>query len=536
MTKKIFSALSWVGVALVGAAVAVQWRLPDYDQYARYAAFAGLALVLLYVASQWREIGASFQKRNTRLGTIASASVLIVLGLLVFANLLSNRYNKRWDLTENRQYSLSDQSVKLMQGLKSPAKFIVFDKEDQFDRYRTRLTEYQYNSRQVQIDYVDPDKTPVKAKEYKIEQYGTIVVEYMGRTERVTNNTEQDLTNALIKVLNPQAKKVYFLAGHGEKDPGKSDRDGYSTIADSLKRDNYEFDKLVLAQTNEIPKDCTVLVVAGPRTDLLEQEVPLIEEYLKSRTGKLLVLLDPPDDFKQPQQWPRLTGLLKQWGINATSSVVVDVSGRTSVMTVPVAAPPYPTHAITNNFGLITMYPMVRAVIPETAAPDKRSGQSFIQTAQRSWAETDFKELAAATNDNNVNALKPEPDKGDIAGPVSIGVATAVQSTANTQKDAKADAKPDEGAPKPETRVAAIGDSDFAANNYLGVEGNRDLFMNTVNWLSQQESLISIRPRDASDRRLTLTANITSAIFWLSIFIIPAAVLGAGVLAWWRRR
>ena len=114
MTKKIFSALSWVGVALVGAAVAVQWRLPDYDQYARYAAFAGLALVLLYVASQWREIGASFQKRNTRLGTIASASVLIVLGLLVFANLLSNRYNKRWDLTENRQYSLSDQSVKLM--------------------------------------------------------------------------------------------------------------------------------------------------------------------------------------------------------------------------------------------------------------------------------------------------------------------------------------------------------------------------------------------------------------------------------------
>jgi ABC-type uncharacterized transport system involved in gliding motility auxiliary subunit len=135
-----------------------------------------------------------------------------------------------------------------------------------------------------------------------------------------------------------------------------------------------------------------------------------------------------------------------------------------------------------------------------------------------------------------VNALKPETDKGDIGGPVSIGVATAVQSTANTQKDAKADAKPDDNAPKPETRVAAIGDSDFAANNYLGVEGNRDLFMNTVSWLSQQESLISIRPREASDRRLTLTANITNAIFWLSIFIIPAAVLGAGAATWWRRR
>ena len=537
--KRVFSILSWVGVALVAAALVVQRAKPEWDQYARYAAWAGLALVLLYVASQWREIAAQFQKRNTRYGTIASASVLIVLAIVVFANMTSQRYNKRWDLTSNKQYSLSDQSVKLLASLKTPVKFIVFDKEDSFDRYRTRLSEYSYNSRQVQVEYVDPDKTPVKAREYKIEAYGTIVVEYMGRTERVTNNNEQDLTNALIKVMNPQAKKVYFLAGHGEKDPAKSERDGYSTIADSLKRDNYQFDKLVLAQTNEIPKDATVLVIAGPRTDLLEQEVPLISEYLTSRTGKLLVLMDPPDDFKQPQQMPRLTGLLKEWGINATQSVVVDVSGRTSVATVPVAAPPYPTHAITNDFGLVTMFPMVRAMLPETA-PQKHSGQTFLQTAARSWAETDFKELVAASSDSgNASALKSETDKGDFAGPVSIGVATEVASTAEPPKplgDVGKTDKPDDNAPKPETRVAAIGDSDFAANNYLGIEGNRDLFMNTVNWLAQQESLISIRPREPTDSRLTLTANIRSAMFLLSIFVIPALVLGAGIFAWWRRR
>jgi ABC-type uncharacterized transport system involved in gliding motility auxiliary subunit len=537
--KKIFSILSWVGVALVAGAVAVNLNIipvksPNADQYARYAAWAGLVLVLLYVASQWREIAAQFQKRNTRYGTIAGASVLIVLALVVFVNMTSQRYNKRWDLTSNKQYSLSDQSVKLLTSLKSPVKFIVFDKEDSFDRYRTRLSEYAYNSRQVQVDYVDPDKTPVKAREYKIEAYGTIVVEYMGRTERVTNNAEQELTNALIKVMNPQAKKVYFLAGHGEKDPAKSERDGYSTIADSLKRDNYQFDKLVLAQTNEIPKDTTVLIIAGPRTDLLEQEVPLINEYLTSRTGKLLVLMDPPDDFKQPQQMPRLAGLLKEWGINATQSVVVDVSGRTSVATVPVAAPPYPTHAITNDFGLVTMFPMVRAMLPETA-PQKRSGQSFLQTAARSWAETDFKELATGEG----SSIKAETDKGDITGPVSIGVATEVASTETPSKplgDVGKTDKPDDNAPKPETRVAAIGDSDFAANNYLGIEGNRDLFMNTVNWLAQQESLISIRPREPSDSRLTLTANIRSALFLMSIFVIPALVLGAGVFTWWRRR
>src|SRR5689334_15513339 len=145
--KRILSALSWVGVVLVAGAVATQWKYPDYDRYARYAAIAGLVLVLLYVASEWRNIAAQFQKRNTRMGTMASASVLIVLGLLIFVNLTSNRYNKRWDLTENRQYSLSDQSVKLLKGLTSPVKLIVFDQETNFDRFRTRLTEYAYNSR-----------------------------------------------------------------------------------------------------------------------------------------------------------------------------------------------------------------------------------------------------------------------------------------------------------------------------------------------------------------------------------------------------
>ena len=127
-----------------------------------------------------------------------------------------------------------------------------------------------------------------------------------------------------------------------------------------------------------------------------------------------------------------------------------------------------------------------------------------------------------------------EPEKGDTPGPVSIGV--AVSAAAPTPEPPAGTEKPADEAPKPETRVAAIGDSDFVANAYLGIEGNRDLFMNALNWLAQQENLIAIRPRDASDRRLTLTANKTAGIFWLSIFIIPAAVLGAGAYSWWRRR
>jgi ABC-type uncharacterized transport system involved in gliding motility auxiliary subunit len=531
MTQRILSILSWVGVVLVFGALVVRFTKPEWDQYATYGAYAGLALVLLYTLGQWREIVAFFRRRNARYGTIAAVSVVVVLGILAAINYLSDRRNKRWDLTENKQYSLSEQSMKLLGSLSAPTRFMVFDQATSLDRFRPRLDAYKYGSSQVNVEYVDVDKDPVKTKEYKVDTYGTIVVEYMGRTERVTTDSEQDITNALIKVVNPTAKKVYFLSGHGEKDPASSDkRIGYSAIADSLKRDNYEFASLALAQTNEIPMDATLLVIAGPRTDLLEQEVPLINNFLTSRSGKLLVLFDPPENLKQPASMQRLTGLLDEWGIKATETVVLDVSGLTSNPTAPVAAPPYPAHAITNNFGFITAFPLVRALQAETS-PQKRSGQTFLQTASRSWAE---KTLASLSDEKN--PVSADPAQGDLPGPVSIGVATSVPAPTPDPLPAANTKKPEDEPKKPETRVAAIGDSDFIANAYLGVEGNRDLFMNTVNWLAQQENLIAIRPKEPSDRRLTLTENKTMAILLLSIFVIPGVVLGAGVYSWWRRR
>jgi ABC-type uncharacterized transport system involved in gliding motility auxiliary subunit len=533
MIKRILGILSYVGMALVFGALAVRFFQPDWDQYAIYAAWTGLGLVVLYTLGQWREIAAHFSQRNARYGALAGIGVVVVLGILVAVNYLSNRRSVRWDLTENQQYTLSEQSVKLLRSLTAPVTVLVFDQESNFERFRPRLESYRYNSAQLQIEYIDADRNPVRTRQYNVDTYGTIVLEYMGRTERVTSDAEQDLTNALIKLLNPQERKVYFLSGHGEKDPGSSEREGYSSVGDLLKRDNYQFENLVLAQTNEIPMDATVLVIAGPTTDLLEQEVPLISEYLGTRNGKLLVLFDPPESFTQPREMPRLAGLLKEWGITATSTVVVDLSGRTSVATVPVSAPPYPAHAITEDFGLITMFPLTRAITAATDAPNGRTGQSFVQTAARSWAETSLATL------ENPEKLASEPESGDIAGPVSIGVAVAVPAAAPEppkEPPAEGTEKPAEDAPRPETRVAAIGDSDFAANAYLGIEGNRDLFMNVVNWLAQQQNLIAIRPREAADRRLTLTANAQLAMFWIPIFIIPALVLGAGVFTWWRRR
>lgn len=524
--KRILSVLSYLGMALVFGALAVRIFRPEWNQYAVYASWTGLALVLLYTLGQWREIAAYFRSRNARYGAIASVSVLVVLGILVAVNYVSAKQNKRWDLTANRQYSLSEQTVRLLRELDAPVKFVVFEQEVNMERFRARLNEYQYHSDQVAVEYIDPDRKPVPAREYEVDRYGTVVVEYMGRRERITSDSEQDLTSALVKVLNPAEKRVYFLAGHGEKDPSDTERTGYSAIIDALRQDNYEWERLIIAQTNSIPENATVLIMAGPRTDLLEGEDTLIREYLSNRQGKLLVMLDPPEDFKKPSTLPRLDALLTEWGINATSSVVVDVSGLTKVATIPVAAPPYPSHPITDRFELITMFPVTRAVIPATDAPAERTAQPFVQTTARAWAETDLSTLDPPDN------LAPEPERGDTAGPVSIAAAVAVAAKAD------AAAEPTEGEPQqsPETRVAVIGDSDFVANAYLGIEGNRDLFMNTVNWLAQQESLIAIRPKEAADRRLTMTANQVTAMAWMSIVIVPALVLGAGVYTWWRRR
>jgi len=175
------------------------------------------------------------------------------------------------------------------------------------------------------------------------------------------------------------------------------------------------------------------------------------------------------------------------------------------------------------------MFPLVRAIAPVSPLPEGRSPQPFLQTHQRSWSETTMTQL------ENPDTLAPETDKGDTTGPVTIGMAVAVAGKA-PEPAKPAEGAPAEPPPAPETRVAAVGDSDFATNAYLGVEGNRDLFMNAVSWLAQQESLISIRPREASDRRLTLTPAQITLMFWLSIVVIPGAVLGTGVYTWWRRR
>jgi ABC-type uncharacterized transport system involved in gliding motility auxiliary subunit len=467
-----------------------------------------------------------FSRRHARYGTLAGVSIVVVLGILVAINYIGARQNKRWDLTVNKQFSLSDQSRNVAVKLDAPLQVRVFAQEPEFPSFRDKLKEYEYASKNVSVEYIDPDKKPSIARQYQIQQYGTIVFEYKGRTERITASTEQDLTNAIIKVVSGQQRKIYFTQGHGERDTASQDREGYGSIAGALGRENYGVDKVVIAQAGSVPADASMVIVAGPRIDFFPNEVEALKTYL-GKTGKLLMELDPPD---KPDSQPltNLIALAHDWGMDVGNNVVVDASGMGRLIgtdaSVPVVAS-YPPHAITERFNFLTAFPLARSVTPVMGGVNAHIAQTFLETGPKSWAEADIRGMLTT------GEVSIDESKGDKKGPVPIGaVVTAAASAPDAAKP------PADTASKAETRVAVIGDSDFAANAGLGIQGNRDLFLNTVGWLSQQENLIAIRAKEPDDRRITLTATQQNNILWLSLLIIPGFIFASGVYTWWRRR
>ncbi len=538
MANRIFGIIGWIGTALVFGAVAARFFAPPWgwwsDQYATYMAWAGLASVLLYMAGQWRDVATFYKGRGARYGTMSMVSIVVFLGILIAVNYLSIRQNKRWDFTANQVYSLSDQTIKVLKTLDAPVTFVVFDKETNFDRFRDRLDEFTYHSTNVKTEYVDPDREPTRAKEAAIQAYGTILIQYKDRTERVTSAEEQTLTNGLIKAVTGATRKVYFTQGHGEKDTAATDRTGLSTIAQALSSDNYAVETLVLVQQKTVPADATVVVIAGPSTDFFQPEIEALNTYVNAG-GKVMVMLDP-EAKAGVNTHPLLVQFLADWGIRAGNDVVLDASGMGQMLgtdaSVPVAAQ-YPPHAISEGFRLLTAYPMARSMTPIEGGSNSRTAQPLVNTSPQSWAEA---ELATLTGTGDAQVAY-NADKGDKQGPITLGAAaSAAAITAPAPPASNGSPATPDAERKPESRVVGFGDSDFAANFGLGIQGNRDFFMNAVNWLAQQENLIAIRPREPEDRRLTLTADQQQRIMLLCLFIIPGLVFASGVYTWWRRR
>ena len=522
--KRFLGLLGWLGVVLVLAAVALRVIQPERAPLYQGLAMAGLVVTALYALSQWREIGRSFQGKDVRYGSMAAGSVVIFLAILVGINWIASRQNKRWDLTENQQFSLSDQTKQILSELPRPMTIRVFHGAVvDTSTYRDTLDPYVYETSQLSVDYIDAEQNPDQAGRYGITAVPTAIVEYDGRTERTSQLDEQGLTNAIKKVVEGQAKKAYFVQGHGEADPTATDPAGYKGIADSLANDNIEVAKLTLAQEAVVPEDATMLVVAGAKIDFFPPEMEAVRAFLK-RGGKLFLMIDPPekDQAAQPES---LIALAKEWGIEIGRNIVVDTSGIGQLFganeVVPVGMPL--PHAINSNFRTAAAFPIARSVTPVEGGTDGRFAQKLIETGPQSWAEADVAGVWAT------GQIERNLDKGDTAGPIPLAAAVSAPA-------AEAPAPAEADAPAPETRIVVVGDSDFASNRAVELAGNRDLFLNMANWLAQQENLIAIRPKDPADRRITMTQDQASMVVWLALAIIPGLLIANGIRVWWKKR
>ncbi len=484
--------------------------------------YAGLFLVVLHVVLRFEDITKAIGRRQMKYGANSFVLVLVVIGILGTANYLAFRNSKKWDLTKGERYSLAPETKKLLSGLSDDIKITYFQKASNVGEGDDRLKEYAAASSRIKTEFIDPIANPARARDYDITAVPTLVIERGARREKIQNDSEQDITNALVKVTRNGQKTVCFVTGEGERDIDDSAEGGFSGARTALGKSQYETKKFVLLQDGKIPEGCAVVVVPGPQKDLLPPSIDALRGFVKGG-GKLLVLIEP----ELKGAFPNLQALLKEWNLETAKDVVLDVSLQSQLSgtgpLTPLAAK-YPYHEITRDFRYATAFHTARSVKAGSAATAGLHSQSLVETSDQSWGETDL-------------ALK-EPvqfdDGKDTKGPVSLGAVTTLEvASAEPQPSPDPTAPP---AKKPEGRVVAYGDSDWATNAFLSFPGNQDLFVNTVAWLAQDVDLISIRAKEPDDQRLFLTKEQQQNVFVLSLLFIPGAFVILGILSWWRRR
>jgi len=450
--------------------------------------------------------------RQTRYTAYVTLYIAIILAVLGVVNFLANRHNQSYDSTSNKRFSLSDQTNKVVKGLKQDVTVTYFDQTSRFAQARDTLDRYDNLSPRLRVDYIDPDKNPQVARAAGVRSYGTIFVQAGDKQEEAKSVSEEEITGALIRALKGGARTICAVSGSGEHSLDETGRVGYSTLKEVLEKNNYKTRAISLIEKPEVPSDCTILLVGGPRFDYLEPAVSALRSYVEGG-GRAIVMLDAPVKLGKEEvaENAALTKLLESWGVTLSKDLILDTSGIGQLFGLSEVVPlvsSYEYHAIVRDMREIaTAFPLSRSL--ETKSADKVTVDKLFSTGGNSYATSNLSSAEIRLN----------PDK-DKKGPFTLAAA----GTYNTGKENN------------QGRFVVVGSSGWTANNFIRFNGNRDLFLNMMNWLSSDEDLISIRPKEPEDRRLTLTRAQMSRIFYSNVIGLPIIVIAAGLSVWWRRR
>ena len=466
---------------------------------------------------------ANKQNRKLVYGSNTIISSIIFLVILVFVALIAERHPLRVDLTESGSFSLSGETKNVLKEIDKPITVKCFyssaaDQSQGKGKTKDLLDTYQYYSKNIHVEFIDPDTQPEVARLYDVKTYGTIVLEGYDKKQVIQAASEESITNALLKLSRKEQKKIYFLTGHGEHSLESTAKDGYSAAKAAMEKNYYAVAEFNLLQQPDIPSDAAAVVIAGPKKPIPEAEQDVLKAYL-ARGGKVMLMLDPLVKTG-------MEGFVKGYGIEITEDVVIDRLSRVfgASERIPVVID-YGDHRITDNFTLPTLYPDARSVVPDKDAPQGVHLQTLASTSSNAWAE------------RNIEMLKKgeaafEEDK-DLAGPVPLVVLAniAVKSPEN-----QADAGKKE-APNPKDGILVVaGNSLFAADTYFSLYGNGDFFLNTINYLADEANMITVEPHQSANKALLLTRNQAQAMFWIVLILVPLAVLVSGLTVYRVRR
>jgi ABC-type uncharacterized transport system involved in gliding motility auxiliary subunit len=526
--KKYLQKLDTLGLVLLVAAVIWYSVSNVWSTWNVALLILGGVLVIVGIAANYRQILDSFGKRSTKYASNYVISLILVIAIASGLNYIGQRHPKRIDMTKSGRYTLAPQTTQILGKLDKDLNVKAFFPGGEYAPLRDLLLEYRTASSRVHYEFIDPNKEPEIAKQNDVTVYGTVsnpftgtqtkfgtlVITYGNRKEKIEKKgsedvQEEDLTNAVIKVGRSEAKKIYFIQGHEEKDPSDSEQHGYSEAKKALESQGYKVETVNLVSQGKVPEDAKVVIEAGPKKEPFPQEEQLIKDFLNKGGRGFFLLIDP--------QTQPLDSILKDWGIKADNDVVLDISGVGRLFGVGPAIPlvrSYENHKITDRFKAMTFFPLTRSIKPENSIPSGATVETLFKSDPNSWGETDLKSQEASY----------DPGK-DLKGPLSLAVAATREIKSSS-----------ENSPAVKSRMVVAGTSKFPENNYFPSQGNGNMFLNMVSWLAQDEDLISIRPKPPEDRRILLSQSQMAMLRLLTIFVLPGIALIAGIIVVWKRR
>lgn len=495
--------IALMGLVLFITGIVVYFLNPVWNTFARIGMSLGLVLLLAAVLLRPDAVRTFLAGRPVKYASNALVMTLAFLGILGLLNFLAAKHNWEYDLTENGQFTLSEQTIKFLRDLDRPVHVVGFFKtgDPRQALAKDYLKRCGYYTDQLTYEFHDPNVKPGLAESYKLSNYGLIFTSG-SNTYEAYGIDEQTITSSLIRVTSDRERVIYFVIGHGEPSIDDSSPGGYSRIREAMERENYRVETLNLAAAPELPpSEDAVMVLAGAQQTLLDLEVAQLKQWLTGG-GQLMILADPLAPVPA-------RSLLAEYGLTVGDDLVADEDNYlvgfapTSPLIVE-----YPHHEITRGLnGFLTFFPLARSLTLAQPQPDQtHESLPILTTGPNSWAEKDpgGKEL--------------HYDEGvDAPGPIHIGVVVEDYSR--------------------NARLIVLGSASFILNrNLLDEVSNRDLFMNAINWLTEDEELIAPRPKNVADRRLLLTPLQNNIIIFTSLMLIPLVVLFSGAAVWWQRR